>query len=207
MSDTSFTITPKYIPNISDGMRTSAKNMNDSARAIYDDMAKLAKEDKWYGESYDKMVNYLNKIIPILHSVLTFLRTEVPATLEDIANIYQKADSGRIVKPSVKTPIDEITIIPASSKEGIQFDKKAVIKVRDNADTLFKSMEKRIEEIETTFNQIKWEGEAKENFKKSLKNSKDQIHDIVFKTKNYFNTNINETEKRMTQADQASTVS
>lgn len=78
------------IPAKTDQMRESGRGLCNEMHAMYNTIREMHAD--WYGVRYNALVEGFNKIRPSINSMLELVFTDLPASLDTIANNYSKVD-------------------------------------------------------------------------------------------------------------------
>ena len=76
------------IPAKTDQMRGVGRELNEKMQNMYDKIKEL--HEFWYGERYNRLVEGFNKIRPSVNNIVELIFTQLPSSLDTIANNYSK---------------------------------------------------------------------------------------------------------------------
>ena len=89
------------IPAKTDQMRGVGRELNEKMQNMYDKIREL--HEFWYGERYNRLEEGFNKIRPSVNNIVELLFTQLPSSLDTIANNYSKLDRSM----NIRTVSDE----------------------------------------------------------------------------------------------------
>ncbi len=193
------------MPNQAKQMRSLGQQLNTQMTTAYKSIENM--HTSWYGIRYNELVKSFNNITTQLNEMLKLVVTDIPYTLETVANNYSQADRGANATSASQTMIQRISNINLSNDVGMKFITSNVADVQKNVLNNFKKAKEYMTKIGTEYNKIKWESEASEAFKskfQSLKTSITRSFDDIMKD---FTKLMNETLDDIQRAEKANTVS
>ncbi len=192
------------IPNQAKQMRQYGKDLNNELTSAYKSVADM--HTSWYGQRYNALVKEFNKITTEINELLTLVVTEIPYTLETIANNYSQADRGSNATTAVKESPKKITNISISNDVGMKFLTEQVTTVQSNVSKNFQNAKAKMNTIETEYGKIKWQSEASEAFKVKFKKLKNDIVKAFEDINSSFTKLMNQTKEDIQKAESANTV-
>lgn len=182
------------IPAKTDQMRGVGRELNEKMQNMYDKITNL--HNFWYGERYNRLVEGFNKIRPSINNIVKLIYTELPASLDIIANNYSKLDRNigiRTLSEEKEKEIGELAIIDDAGKFRFNSDKVADVKQEVEAN-INKSIE-LIDEFENIYKTIDWDSDAATAYKPVFTRLKEEVVTALNNLKKDFT-------ELMTQADQ-----
>lgn len=182
------------IPAKTDRMRGVGRELNEKMQSMYDKIRNL--HDFWYGERYNRLVEGFNKIRPSINNIVTLIYTELPASLDTIANNYSKLDRNvgiRTLSEEKAKEIAVLQIIDDAGKFRYLSDKVADVKQEVEAN-INKSID-LIDEFDNVYRTIDWESDAATVYNSVFTNLKEEVVTSLNNLKKDFT-------ELMTQAEQ-----
>ena len=161
------------IPAIARQVRSYAQDLNIQMLDIYNNISEM--HNSWYGIRYNTLAKDFNNIMPEINDLLDLVVTEIPYTLETIANNYALVDRGSKVTSAEKTPAKRVTSLAMPNDVGMRFLTNEVTSVKSKVATNFTSAKEIMNMIETTYNRVEWRSEAAEAFKMRFTKLKNNI--------------------------------
>lgn len=192
------------IPKQAKQMRAYGKELNTEITAAYKSVADM--HTSWYGKRYNALVKEFNKITSNINELLSLVVTEIPYTLETVANNYSQADRGSNATSATKETPKKITNINISSDVGMKFLTAQVNSVQTSVSKNFKNAKTKMNTIETEYRKIKWNSEASEAFKAKFTKLKKQIITAFDDIDSSFTKLMNQTKDDIQKAESANTV-
>lgn len=147
------------IPGKTDQMRGVGRELNEKIQSVYDDVKNL--HEYWYGERYNRLVEGFNKIRPTLNNIVKLIYTELPSSLDTIANNYSKLDRGmsiRTLNEELPKAIEEIPIVANDGK--FRFVSTNVANTKQDVEGKINKAVELINEFENIYRAIEWESDA-----------------------------------------------
>lgn len=192
------------IPNQAKQMRQYGKELNTEITTAYKSVADM--HTSWYGRRYNDLVKEFNKLTSSINEMLTLVVTEIPFTLETVANNYAQADRGSNVTSAAKETPKKIADINISNDVGMKFLTEQVSSVQSSVSKNFQNAKTKMDTIETEYRKIKWQSEASEAFKTKFTNLKKQIVTAFEDINSSFTKLMNQTKDDIQRAETSNTV-
>lgn len=192
-------------PTVAKGMRSDAEKMNKEVIELYNTLKEMKKD--WYGPRYDQLVKGFNKMIPDFDNMLKLTVTQVPASLEKIANNYAKVDIGAAITTAVEKATKKITNVALSAKKTLRFEDSAVEAKKQQMEKKLDEVNKLMNSIEAKYNKLNWKSDASDEFKKTFKKLKTNIVKNTTAIKKDFKKLMEQSATDMRKAEQANNVS
>lgn len=192
------------IPKQAKQMRAYGKELNNEITAAYKSVTDM--HTSWYGKRYNALVKEFNKLTSNINELLSLVVTEIPFTLETVANNYSQADRGSNATTAVKEMPKKITNINLSSDTGMKFLTEQVSSVQSNVSKNFQNAKTKMNTIETEYRKIQWQSEASEAFKAKFTKLKKQIITAFDEINTSFTKLMNQTKDDIQKAESANTV-
>lgn len=193
------------MPGPAKQMRALGKQLNTQMTTAYKSIENM--HSSWYGKRYNELVKSFNNITTQINEMLTLVVTDIPYTLETVANNYSQADRGQNATSASKESIQRINNINLSNDVGMKFITTNVAEVQKSVLNNFKNAKEQMNQIGAEYNKIKWESEASQAFKskfQSLKTSITKSFDDIMRD---FSKLMNQTLDDIQKAEKANTVS
>lgn len=162
------------IPGKTDQMRGVGRELNEKIQSIYDEIKEL--HEFWYGERYNRLVEGFNKICPTLNNIVKLIYTELPSSLDTIANNYSKLDRGmsiRAVNEELPKAIGELPIIANDGK--FRFISNNVADTKQDVEAKINKAIELINEFENIYRAIDWESDAATAYKTVFEKLKEEV--------------------------------
>lgn len=192
-------------------MPGQANEMRGEARMLNKELAKAYKKiedmhEHWYGKRYNELVQDFNNMIPAINEMLELVVTNIPSTLETIANNYAQVDTGNKVVAVNNEEPDKIQEKPKSNDVGMRFITESVEEVKQNVSVNFENAKDLMDKIETIYSKVVWESEASEEFKAKFTKLKGEIVSSFENIKSQFGKLMEQTKQDMENTENANTV-
>lgn len=192
------------IPKQAKQMRQYGKELNTEITTAYKSVSDM--HTSWYGKRYNDLVKEFNKITSNINELLTLVVTDIPYTLETIANNYSQADKGSKATTAVKESPKKITNISISNDVGMKFLTEQVSTVQSNVSKNFQNAKAKMNTIQTEYGKIKWQSEASEAFKTKFTKLKNDITKAFEDIDSSFTKLMNQTKEDIQKTETANTV-
>lgn len=198
------TVNYELMPKMANEMRGEAIVLNNELNLAYQNINNM--REVWYGIRFNELVDSFNNMIPAINEMLTLVVTEIPYSLETIANNYAQADSGRnVVTPNNEGP-KTINNLLKSDAVGMRFLTSEVSDVKQKVSINFTNARESMDKIETIYSKVVWESEASQAFKAKFKALKDQISTSFENINTQFKKLMEQAEQDMERTEKANTV-
>ena len=161
------------IPAIAKRIRVLGQDLNNEVSTAYTNISNM--HSSWYGKRYNELVTLFNNLIPQINDILSLAVQEIPFALETVANNYSQADTGTNVVGAERSDVKKITNLTVPSDVGMKFISAEVSNIKDTVSTNFKNAKGKMDEIESTYDQITWQSEASDAFRAKFTKLKQQI--------------------------------
>lgn len=194
----------RAIPGQANSMREKGRELNSELTNAYKSIGDM--HNSWYGVRYNDLVKSFNKIIPDLNEMLKLVVTDVPFSLETVANNYAQADTGAKVASATQEAANKIVELPTPADVGMKFLTGPVEEVQNNVSNNFKNAKDKMDQIEVTFGQIAWESEAATTYKARFKSLKDKIVTSLDSLNADFTSLMNQAKEDIQATENANTV-
>ncbi len=194
----------EQIPNIVRRMRTQGQSLNTEFSNAYKSI--IAMNQDWYGKRYEALAKGFIDMKQSIDNMLKIVVTELPKSLEDVANNYSQYDSGNNICTPQSTSIIPMPSISIDSKSGVRFILSGVQTTQKNVGQNFTKAVGFMNDIQKTFATITWESESANTFKKKF----DELHRKVKKSiediTDAFDKNMKSAINDIKEAERANTV-
>ena len=192
------------MPSQAKQMRADGKQLNSEMTKAYKSVADM--HNSWYGKRYNELVKSFNNMIPDINDMLKLVVTEIPYSLETVANNYSQADKGANATSASNEAPNKITSITLSNDVGLKFVTSNVSSVQTQISTNFKNAKVQMNNIESEYNKIKWQSEAADAFKAKFTKLKSNIVSSFEKIETQFTKLMTQTKQDIDKAEKANTV-
>lgn len=162
------------IPAKTDQMRGVGRELNEKMQGMYDKIREL--HDFWYGERYNRLVEGFNKIRPSVNNIVELIFTQLPSSLDIIANNYSKLDRSmniRTVSEEKPRVIEELPTMDDTGK--FRFISNSVADVKQDVEAKISKAIELIDEFENVYRTIEWESDAATSYKSLFARLKEEV--------------------------------
>ena len=192
------------IPRNAKQMRNLGKELNKEVKSAYTSAENM--HNVWYGKRYGELINQFNSIIPQINEMLQLVVTDIPVSLEKVANNYSQADKGSNVTTVGSDTPNNIINIEAKNDVGLKFLTDNVEEIRGNISSNFKAAKGKMDSIALEFNKVQWQSEAADAFKNKFNTLKRDIITSFEKIETMFGELISKALQDVQEAEKANTV-
>ena len=147
-----------------------------------------------------EMVKQLNDMLPLVV-------TDIPYTLEMVANNYSQADRGQKATTASKEQPKKIASLTIKDDVGMKFITTSVENTQKSVSNNFKNAKEQMTKIDTEYGKIKWSSEASDAFRTKFRNLKRNITQSFDDIEKQFTKLMNKTKDEIQEAEKANTVS
>lgn len=193
------------IPAKTDQMRESGRSLCNEMHAMYNTVGEMHAD--WYGARYNSLVEAFNKIRPSINSMLQLVFTDLPATLDTIANNYSKVDRQmpiRAVSQEKPKVIEDLPIIDDTGK--FRFVTTSVAERKQAVEANINKAVQLLDEFEGVYRTIDWESEAATAYKTKFTQLKGELVTSFNDLKKQFTELMAQAEKDIEETEKANTV-
>lgn len=162
------------IPAKTDQMRGVGRELNEKMQNMYDKIKEL--HEFWYGERYNRLVEGFNKIRPSVNNIVELIFTQLPASLDTIANNYSKLDRSmniRTVSDEKPRIIEELPKMDDTGK--FRFISNSVAEVKQEVEAKISKGIELIDEFENIYRTIDWESDAATAYQSLFAKLKEEV--------------------------------
>lgn len=162
------------IPAKTDQMRGVGRELNEKMQNMYDKIREL--HEFWYGERYNRLVEGFNKIRPSVNNIVELIFTQLPASLDTIANNYSKLDRSmniRTVSDEKPRIIEELPKMDDTGK--FRFISNSVAEVKQEVEAKISKGIELIDEFENIYRTIDWESDAATAYQSLFAKLKEEV--------------------------------
>lgn len=193
------------IPAKTDQMRGVGRELNEKMQNMYDKIREL--HEFWYGERYNRLVEGFNKIRPSVNNIVELLFTQLPSSLDTIANNYSKL--GRNM--NIRTVSDEkpriIEELPKMDDTGkFRFISNSVADVKQDVEAKISKGIELIDEFENIYRTIDWESDAATAYQSLFARLKEELVTSLNNLKKDFTELMAQAEKDTKLTEDTNTV-
>lgn len=194
----------KDIPSKTKQMLAKAKDLNSEITSAYKSVSEM--HTNWYGQRYNTLVKAFNKMTKEINEMLKLVVSDIPDTLNTIANNYSQADTGsKLATPAKESP-NKISDITESTDVGMKFMTEQVANTQTSVSNNFKKATTLMNEIETEYGKIDWNSEAANAFRTKFSKLKADIVKSFDDIESQFTKLMNQTKDDMQKTETANTV-
>ena len=193
------------MPKQAQQMRSLGQQLNTEITKAYSSIDSM--HSSWYGKRYNELVKQFNNMTSQLNEMLTLVVTDIPFTLETVANNYSQADRGQNAATASKVAPKKIANLTIKNDVGMKFITANVQTTQQNVSKNFKNAKDQMNKINTEYGKIKWSSEASEAFKSKFNKLKTTITQSFDSIEQQFTKLMNQTKDDIQKAEKANTVS
>lgn len=192
------------MPRQAKQMRNYGKELNRNLLDAYKSIEDM--HSSWYGKRYNDLVKEFNRMTNEINEILQLVVTDLPFTLETVANNYSQADSGKNATTASKESVRKIQNIKLSNDVGMKFVTSNVVNVKESVSKNFKSALDKMDAINTEYNKIKWQSEAATQFKQKFTKLKTSITKAFTEINSNFTNLMKQTQEDIEKTENANKV-
>ncbi len=192
------------IPKNAQQMRAYGTQLNGQMTTAYKSIGDM--HNYWYGKRYNELVKLFNQLIPKINDMLTLVVTDIPYTLETVANNYSQADKGQNVTTAKKETPKKITNLTIPNDVGMKFLTSDVQSTQNSVDKNFTNAISQMNNIETEYKKVNWQSEASGAFEAKFAKLKQDIIDSFEDIQGQFKSLMEQTQQDIEATEQANTV-
>ena len=192
------------MPRNAKQMRNLGKQLNTEVTNAYKSIENM--HSSWYGKRYNELVKHFNNMIPQINEMLQLVVTDIPVTLEKVANNYSQADRGSNATTVDNTAPKKITNIKIQNDVGMKFITQNVENTQTSVSKNFKNAKDQMNKISTEYNKVKWTSEASEAFKTKFNKLKTEITKSFEDIEQTFSKLMNQAKEDVQKSETANTV-
>lgn len=162
------------IPAKTDQMREVGRELNEKMQNMYDKIREL--HEFWYGERYNRLVEGFNKIRPSVNNIVELIFTQLPSSLDIIANNYSKLDRNmniRTLREEKPKLIEELQKMDDTGK--FRFISNSVADVKQDVEAKISKAIELIDEFESIYRTIEWESDAATAYQSLFARLKEEV--------------------------------
>lgn len=185
-------------------MRRNGVSFNTELSNAYRSIADM--HSVWYGKRYNELVKAFNEMTTSINEMLNLVVSEIPFTLETIANNYSQADKGSNVTSASKEAPKKVANLSISNEVGMKFITESVNSTQTNVSNNFTKAKELMNTIESDYGKIKWQSEASEAFKAKFRKLKNEIVTAFENINKDFTKLMNQTKEDIQAAESANTL-
>ena len=192
------------MPRQAKQMREYAKELNQELKLAYSQVGEM--HNSWYGTRYNELVKNFNDLTPELNKLLTLVVTDIPYSLEKIANNYAQADRGQNVTSAQEVAAQKIANLSVKNDVGMKFVTSEVSSTQKKVTECFKKSKDLMNKIEAEFGKVEWKSEASQTFQTTLSKLKTSIITAFENINTQFTKLMNQTQQDIENAEKSNTV-
>lgn len=192
------------MPRNAKQMRSYGQQLNTEVTNAYNSVRDM--RSSWYGKRYNELVKHFNNMIPQINEMLQLVVTDIPVTLEKVANNYSQADRGSNATTVENTTPRKITNIEIHNDVGMKFITANVQQVQTKVSNNFKNAKDQMNKISTEYNKVKWTSEASDAFKNKFNKLKTNITKSFEEIEQTFSKLMNQAKEDVQKSETANTV-
>ena len=193
------------MPKKANQMRSLGRQLNTEITNAYKSIENI--HSSWYGKRYNELVKQFNNMTSQLNEMLTLVVTDIPYTLETVANNYSQADRGQNATTASKEAPKKIANITTKDDVGMKFITASVESTKNNVSKNFKNAKEQMNKINTEYGKINWKSEASDAFKNKFNKLKTTITQSFTDIETQFKKLMQQTADDIQKAEKANTMS
>jgi uncharacterized protein YukE len=168
-----FKVDYRSFPSAVSSIRSHASDLNSDFKSVFSKIENMHSE--WQGDRYASLCTKFNGIVPEVNDILELVVTEIPFTLESIANNYEAADTETTAAVAKSESPDKVNELTIPNKEPLYVEATSIENVRSSVSDCLDEAQNRITSIEGIVDGLLWEGKAADNCKSKLKTLKNSL--------------------------------
>ena len=192
------------MPRNAKQMRSFGQQLNTEVTNAYNSVRDM--RSSWYGKRYNELVKKFNNMTTKINEMLQLVVTDIPVTLEKVANNYSQADRGSNATTVDNTAPKKITNIKIQNDVGMKFITQNVENTQTSVSKNFKNAKDQMNKISTEYNKVKWTSEASEAFKTKFNKLKTEITKSFEDIEQTFSKLMNQAKEDVQKSETANTV-
>ena len=138
--------------------------------------------------------------------MLQLVVTDIPVTLEKVANNYSQADNGKNATSVGSDKPTKLSNISVKNDVGMKFISSQVEATRKSVSDNFKNAKDKMNSISSEFNKVKWASEAADSFKTKFNSLKTKITSNFDEIQQNFTKLMNNAQEDIEKAESSNTV-
>ena len=194
----------KAMPGQAKKMREYALELNSALKNAYSNVGEM--HNSWYGIRYNELVKDFNELVLKINDLLKLVVTDIPFTLETIANNYAKADNEPNITSAEETSVNRIEDLPIINDVGMRFITGEVANTQRSVSEKFELAKELMNDIGAEYDKIEWESEASESFKTTFEKLKNDILAAFDNINSEFTKLMTQTQQDIETTEKANTV-
>ena len=192
------------MPRQAKQMREYAKQLNNELKTAYSKIGEM--HNSWYGKRYNELVKSFNDLTPELNKLLKLVVTDIPYSLEKIANNYAQADKGQNVTSAQEVAAQKIANLAVKNDVGMKFVTSQVTTTQKKVTECLNKSKDLMNKIEAEFKKVEWKSEASQTFQTTLSKLKTSIITAFENINTQFTKLMNQTQQDIENAEKSNTV-
>ena len=192
------------IPSHARQMRSLGKDLNREVSSAYTSAKNM--HQSWYGTRYNELITQFNDSVSLINEMLQLVVTDIPVTLEKVANNYSQADKGSNATAVGTDQPTKLSNIPLVSDVGMKFISSQVETTRNNVSNNFKNAKEKMNSISSEFNRVNWSSEAADAFRTKFNSLKSKIDSNFNEIQQNFTKLMRQAQEDIEKAESSNTV-
>ncbi len=201
-------------------IKANCSDMYQRAEKIREDSAEMHKliadaylafeniQSIWSGNSYNVLINEVNTVIEPLNKMLRLINSKIPYIIQKVSYNYAVADEqkDKIVNPIKGENLTKINPIKVPEVEQLVFLSAEVELFKIHVSQKLKSAEDLMNVIESTYQNMLWQGKAAKEFNDKVSNLKKYMLTTISDLRKYIEQYIDKIKEEMESAENANKV-
>lgn len=199
------TVDYEAIPAQAKQIREYGQQLNTQVTTAYKNIDNM--HSSWYGKRYNELVKQFNNLTSEINEMLTLVVTDIPYSLEIVANNYSQADRGVNATSAQKTAPKKLNNITIHDDTGMKFITSNVASVQNQVSSNFKNAKDQMNKIDQVYSKVTWKSEAADAYKAKFDKQKKKVISAFENIESQFSKLMNQTQDDIQRAETANTVS
>ena len=196
-------VSPNSLASEAKKLRQIGKEFNTQINSTYDKIKNM--HSSWQGEGYANICKEFNKLVTDINKVLNYMVTEVPYSLEKIANLFSNADEAGNVTTESKDAYNAVVLLNPPKDEKMKFVSSEVEAVKNNVLADFEKVKGQLNNFLAEFQKIEWNNSIALEFYNTFAGLKNKLFDSFSTIEQKFKTFMNETISAIQAVENANT--
>lgn len=185
-------------------MREGAVELNTELKNAYAKVEEM--HNSWYGVRYNELVKIFNEMEPQLNELLKLIVTDIPFSMETIANTYSNADRFQNVISAEETNANLISALPITNDVGMRFVSGDVNNAQRTISEGFNKTKDLMSKVRAQLDNVSWRSEAADTYRLKMKELEDKINSAFDNINTQFVRLMNQTQQDIENAEKSNTV-
>ena len=194
----------ELMAKVAKDMRERAVELNTELKNVYTKVEEM--HNSWYGARYNELVKIFNEMEPQLNELLKLIVTDIPFSMETIANTYSNADRFQNVTSAEETNANLISALPITNDVGMRFVSGDVNNAQRTISEGFNKTKDLMSKVRAQLDNVSWRSEAADTYRSKMKELEDKINSAFDNINTQFVRLMNQTQQDIENAEKSNTV-